>query len=162
MAPDTALPAPPLVTGMALSEFQRLLIQAKEKYPELRLAIKLNDAPRSIYWVLIPPLGNKLAAEKKSAELKKLDIPPFTLILDEGPDQFAILLGAFNSELAAGAYLQELSKRGVRSAKLQLRENPLDKAQLEARGPPDLLTRQLAELLQGQPNAKSADCLAVR
>ncbi|TRZ55104.1 MAG: hypothetical protein D4S02_18275 [Rhodocyclaceae bacterium] len=151
-----------LVTGVALSEFQRLLPLAKEKYPELRLALKLNDAPKNIYWLLIPPLGNKLAADKKSAELKKLEIPAFTLILDEGPDQFAILLGAFNSELAAGEYLRELAKRGVRSAKVQARENPLDKAQLEVRGPPDLVARQLAELLQSQAAAKAGDCPTAR
>jgi len=151
-----------LVSGVALSELQRLQIQAKEKHPDLRLTLKINDAPKNVYWVLIPPLGNKLAAEKKSAELKKLDIPPFTLILGEGPDQFAILLGVFNSELAAGDYLRELAKRGVRSAKLLVRENPLDKAQLEVRGAPALLAGQLAELLQGQVAARSGDCAAVR
>ena len=151
-----------LVTGIALSEAQRLMIQAKEKYPELRLALKLNDTPKNIYRVLIPSLGNKPAADKKLAELKKLEIPDFSLILEEGPDQFAILLGSFNSELAAGEYLRELTKRGVRSAKVQVRESPLDKAQLEVRGHADLLRRQLTELLAGQAAAKTGDCAAGR
>lgn len=150
-----------LVTGVALSELQRLQLQAREKFPDLRLTVKLNDAPKNIYWVLIPPLGNRLASDKKTVELKKLAIPAFSQILDEGPDQFAILLGVFNSELAAGDYLRELEKRGVRSAKLQARENPLDKAQLEARGSSEQLARQLAELLQGQATARSGDCAPV-
>jgi len=151
-----------LVTGVAESEAHQLIAQAKDKHPELRLVLKLNESPKSSYWVLMQPLGNRLAADKKSAELKKLNIPDFTLILDEGPDQFAILLGAFNSEHAAGEYLRELAKRGVRSAKVQVRENPLDKAQLEVRGPPELLAKQLAELLHGQAAARTGDCAAGR
>lgn len=151
-----------LVTGIALSEAQRLMVQAKERHPELQLALKLNDTPKNTYRVLVPPLGSKPAADKKSAELKKLEIPDFTLILEEGPDQFAVLLGSFNSELAAGEYLRELTKRGVRSAKIEVRESPLDKAQLEVRGRADLLAKQLTELLAGQAAAKTADCAAGR
>jgi hypothetical protein len=151
-----------LVTGIAVSEAQRLIAQAKERYPELRLALKLNESPKNVYWVLIPPLGNKLAADKKAAELKKRGIADFSVIPDEGPDQFAILLGLFNGEPAANDYMRELAKREVKSAKLQVRENPLDKARLEARGPADLLTKQLAELLGGQGAAKTSDCPAAR
>ena len=150
------------VTGLAPSDAQRLMAQAKEKYPELRASLKQNEFPKNVFWVLIPPLGNKLVADRKSAELKKLSIPDFTLILEEGPDQFAIRLGLFNSEIAANEYLRELTKRGVRSAKVQMREDSLDKAQLEVRGPPELLAKQLAELLNGQSTAKTTDCTAGR
>lgn len=147
-----------LVSGLAPSEVQRLMTQAKEKQPGLRLAVKLNETPKSIYWVYIPPLANRLAADTKMAELKKRDIADFSLITEEGPNQFAILLGLFNTEPAANEYLKELAKRNVRSAKLQLRENPLDKVQLEVRGPAELLAKQLAEMLNGQSSAKTGDC----
>lgn len=150
------------ISGLAPSEAQRLMAQAKEKQPGLRWAVKLNETPKSIYWVFIPPLANRLAADKKVAELKKRDIADFSLITEEGPDQFAILLGLFNTEPAANEYLRELAKRNVRSAKLQLRENPLDKVQLEARGPAELLAKQLAELLNGQGSAKIGDCPVAR
>jgi len=147
-----------LVAGIALTDLERLLAQAKERYPQLRLTLRPNEAPKSVYRVLIPPLGSKPAAQRKSVELKKLDIPDFSIVLGEGPDQFAILLGVFNSELAAGEYLKELAKRGVRSAKVQARGNPLDTTQLEVRGPPDLLGGQLGELLQGQAAARRLEC----
>lgn len=147
-----------LVSGLALSEAQRLVAQAKEKQPGLRLAVRLNESPKNSYWVFIPPLGNRLAADKKIAELKNRGIGDFSLILEEGPDQFAILLGVYNTELAANEYLRELAKRSVRSAKVQARENPLDKAQLEVRGPADQMARHLADLLNGQGAARIGDC----
>ncbi|MCX7175954.1 MAG: SPOR domain-containing protein [Proteobacteria bacterium] len=144
------------VSGLALGEAQRLVAQARQ--PELRLSVKLNETPKNIYRVLISPLANRAAADKKMAELKKRDIADFSLITEEGPDQFAILLGVFNTELAANEYLRELAKRNVRTAKVQVRENPFDKARLEVRGPADLLAKQLAELLTGQGAAKIGDC----
>jgi len=149
-----------LVSGLALSEVQRLIAQAKERQPGLSWAIKMNDTPRNTYWVVIPPLANRPAADRKLVELKKREVADFLLILEEGPDQFAILLGVFETEIAASEYLQELAKRSVRSAKVQVREDPLDKAQLEARGPADALSKQLGELLNGQGAAKIGDCPA--
>lgn len=147
-----------LVIGLAQNDAQRVMTQAKEKHPDLRLSIKLNETPKNIYWVVIPPLANRAAADKKMAELKNREIADFSLILDDGPDKFAILLGVFNTEPAAGEYLRELAKRNVRSAKVQVRENPLDKAQLEAHGPAEVLAVQLADLLVGLNAAKIGDC----
>ncbi|MFA6443503.1 MAG: SPOR domain-containing protein [Sterolibacterium sp.] len=151
-----------LVTGLALNDVQRVMTQATEKQPELRLSIKLNETPKNVYWVVIPPLANRAAADKKLAELKNREIADFSLIVDDGPDKLAVLLGVFNTELAANEYLRELAKRNVRSARVQVRENPLDKAQLEAHGAAEVLARQLAELLVGLGAAKIGDCPAGR
>lgn len=145
-----------LVSGLAPGEIQRLIAQASQ--PELRLAIKLNESPKNAYWVWIPPLANRPTAEKKLAELKARDIAGFSLVADPGPDQYAILLGLFTSELTANAYLQELAKRGVRSAKLLVREDPLDKALLEVRGSVAALAKDLVTMLNGLGSAKVADC----
>lgn len=147
-----------LVSGLTRGEAQRLMAQATDNQPGLNLVVKTGETPKNVYWVFIPPLANKLAAELKSAELKKRDIVDFSIVLDKGADQLAILLGVFKSESAANAYLKELAKRSVKSAKLQARQDPLENVQLEARGPADLLARQLAELLDGQGAVKTGDC----
>ena len=151
-----------LVSGLALIEAQRLMVQAKDKLPGLRFALKPNEAPTNIYWVYIPPLANKLAVDKKLAELKKRDITDLSVILEEGADKFAISLGLFGTELAAREYLQQLAKRDVKSAKVRVRENQPEKAQLEVRGPAELLVKQLPELLNGQVGATLGDCPAGR
>lgn len=151
-----------LLTGIAPSAAQQLVSQSAERFPDLHLTIKLNESPTTAYWVLIPPHENKLAAERKAAELRKRDIADFSVLLEEGPDRFAILMGVFNAEAAANQYVVELAKRNVKSAKVLARENPLDRVQLEVRGPADRLASQLAELLGPQSTTKIVDCAAAR
>lgn len=151
-----------LVSGMALSEAQRLMVLAKEKSPELGFVVKPNDTPAKIYWVLIPPLANRAAVDKKLAELKKRGVNDFSVILDEGADKFAILLGLFDAEPAASQYLQELAKRDVKSAKIETRVNQPEQALLEVRGPTELLVKRLPELLTGRAAASIGECPAGR
>lgn len=149
-----------LISGLVPGDIQRLVAQVKEKQPDLALAVKPNPNPKNVYWVMIPPLPNRSAADRKMAELKKRDIASASLVLEAGSDQYAISLGVYLTESAANDYLRELAKRDVRSAKLQARENPLDKVFLEMRGPVAPLLKQVAELLEGQVSAKVADCPA--
>lgn len=147
-----------LVRGLALNEAQRLQTQVKEKLPDLEMVIKASEAPAILHWVYIPPQPNQLAVDRKLVELKRLGVTNYSVMLDEGADKFSISLGLFNTEQDANQYLQDLLKRGVRSAKVQTRENLLGKAQLEIRGSADLLTKQLPELLIGYANTSIADC----
>ncbi|MFA7279516.1 MAG: hypothetical protein WC100_05430 [Sterolibacterium sp.] len=151
-----------LVRGLAPSDMQRLLLLAQEKFPNLRFALKNRETPSYLYWVFIPPQPNKFMADRKLFELKSLAVTNAAMIQDEGQDKYAISLGLFETEQLASVYLQDLQKRGVKSAKLQTRENLLDKAQLEARGPAEILARQLPELIGGQPSASLGDCGAGR
>lgn len=151
-----------LVSGLAQNEAQRLRNQGEEKLPGLRFVVKSSKNQR-IYWVHIPSLANRLAADKKLAELKQLGLEglgDFFVKLEEGSYKFALSLGQFDNEQAAVEFLQGLAKRGVKSAKLQVSEIPADKTQLEVRGPAELLDRQLPALLAGQIAASIGDCQA--
>lgn len=147
-----------LVRGLALNEAQRLLALAREKLPDLKMLVKPGEAPAILYWVHISSQPSRFAVDKKVEELKRLGVTDFSVMSDDGVDKFAISLGLFNTEQDANQYLKELLNRGVRSAKVQMRENLLDKDQLEIRGPTELLDKQLPELLSGQPNANTTDC----
>ena len=68
-SPPAPLPAPSescrLVRGLASNDAQRLLAQAKEKLPELKIALKSNDAQAILHWVYIPPQANQFAVDRK-------------------------------------------------------------------------------------------------
>ncbi|MCX7171933.1 MAG: hypothetical protein NTY41_17075, partial [Proteobacteria bacterium] len=164
---DPSPVAPPaescrLVKGLAPNDLQRLVALAEEKLPGLRFAVKNRETPSNLYWVYVPPQPSRLAAEKKQLELKNRGVSNLSVILEEGADKFAISLGFFDSEQLAGDYLQELVKRGVRSARMQMRENLLDKTQLEVRGPVEMLAKQLPEMINGQVAVSVGDCAVVR
>jgi hypothetical protein len=68
--------------------------------------------------VFIPPQGDKEGADKRVAELRQLGIDDFYVIQDSSSMRWGISLGVFKSEEGARAHLAELSRRGVRSARI--------------------------------------------
>lgn len=155
--PSVAPQACRMLSGLSPEEALRLKTQAGEKAPGLELVVKPGqESPAaSTYWVLIPPLLNRQAAEKRLLELKRLGLSDATLMQEEGPGRFAISLGLFSSEQAAQERLKDLVKRGVKSAQVQARKRPM---QWLARGPAELLAKSLPELLSAFPAASIADC----
>ncbi|MDR1349290.1 MAG: SPOR domain-containing protein [Zoogloeaceae bacterium] len=103
------------------------------------LRLKATQLEANGWWVFIPPLADRAAAEKKAAELTQLGIRDF-FIANNGAQQFAISLGIFSSEESAHRHLEELRGKGVRSARVGPRR--LEKAQqsLEIRGDPLVVT----------------------
>ncbi|MBI1890287.1 MAG: SPOR domain-containing protein [Burkholderiales bacterium] len=82
----------------------------------------IQEAPSHL--VFIPTQGNKELAEKKSGELRRLGITDFFIIQDNPSLRWAISLGVFSTEEAAKNRLTDLSKQGVRTARIGLRNNP--------------------------------------
>ena len=110
----------------------------------------------------IPPLPNSAQADKKAAELSRLGIKDFYVVREGGPNQYAISLGLYKSEESANNYLNALLKKGVKSARIQVREAPGDKSVVEIRGTPQQLVNALAELPPEFSGASRADCAAAR
>lgn len=159
----TAVPPPQacrLVSGLDVADAARVRVQASEQAPALQLSVKSVEGQAKAYLVLIPPQPDRVAAEAKLAELKRLGISDFSLMTAVGPNQFAISLGLFKSVQAADQHLQALIKRGVRSARVQANEQPGAQARLEIRGPSEALTRELPQLLAPFPAASVTDCPA--
>jgi cell division protein FtsN len=91
------------------------------------------------YWVHIPSQQSKAGADKKVAELKQMGVDDSFIISDEGPNKWAVSLGLFKSKDMADNYLQKLSKQGVRSAKIEVRDKGADKTRLEVSAPAEAL-----------------------
>ena len=110
------------------------------------------------YWVFMPPQGSRQAANRKSAELKKLGVEDFFVLQEDPKSRFAISLGIFKTEEAAQARLAELRKKGVRTARVAPRETPVQKVYFTVREVPEALASRLNELRQRLPGSELKDC----
>ena len=139
-----------------------MLFRSLKSALEGREGVSATLLPRALtsYWVSIPPQSNKAAAEKKAAELKELGITDFFVVNDPGPSFNAISLGLFHTEDSANERLAQLTRKGVKSARIDTRPRPADQAGLEVRGPADFLAKQLPELLVSFSVAPATDCPA--
>jgi hypothetical protein len=97
------------------------------------------------YWVFIPPLANKAAADKRVAELKAQGIRD-VIGIDGGPQRFAISLGVFRTEDAAQARLAALQAEGVKLANVGPRAQSVQQSVLVVRDPPAPAVARLKEL----------------
>ena len=145
-----------MLGGLTPEAAQQLKAQIGEKVPGLEFDVKPGQTP-SDYWVLIPPLPTRPAAEKKLLELKRMGVSDATLREEGAPSRFVISLGIFASEQAAQDHLKSLLKSGVKSAEVQERKKPL---QWLIHGPAELLATRLPELLSAFPAVSAADCPA--
>jgi hypothetical protein len=142
-----------LVTGLPLSEVDAF----KAELVGVSVEVKPAEAATS-HWVHIPPQASKAAADKKAAELRALGVTDFYVVQDEGPSRNAISLGLFRSEAAASELLQNLAKRGVRSARIEVREAPRRHTQALVKGPSELLDGRLPGLVAKLPGAATTEC----
>jgi hypothetical protein len=105
------------------------------------------------YWVFIPPAANKPAADRKITELKAQGVRD-VLLLDGGPQRWAISLGVFRTEGAAQAQLADLEQKGVKGAKVGSRAQALLQTALVVRDPPAPAMSRLKELQAGFPESE--------
>jgi len=110
------------------------------------------------WWVYIPPLGSRAAAQKKAAELKNLGIGEFFIVPEEGKLQWAISLGVFSSEESAKKQLDALKAKGVKSAQTGERETRVTKVWFQVRNPELPLQGKLRDLAQAFPGTELRDC----
>ncbi|GHU10000.1 hypothetical protein FACS1894185_0330 [Betaproteobacteria bacterium] len=116
-----------LLSGLQTADADRLA--------ELAMTAQLTVVQRSeSWWVFIPPQSDRAAAEKKATELTGLGVKDFTIVNEEGAQQFAISLGVYSREENANRRLEELRDKKVRSARVGPRRLENARQTLEVRG----------------------------
>lgn len=144
-----------LVTGLPLAEVEAF----KAALADLTLSVDIKPVEESSsYWVHIPPQSSKATADKKAAELKAIGISDYYIVLDEGPNRYAISLGLFKTEAAANDFLQTMGKRGVKSARIEVREAPPQHVRVVVKGSDEVLDKRLPELVAKVAGAAVAAC----
>jgi hypothetical protein len=143
-----------VINGLGMADAEALKTAVAAADTELKV---LPLAGPKQYLVAIIDLPGKAAADKKAAELTRFGITEQTAVaLPDGRHE--IILGTFQSELAANEFLQGLIKRGIKSARVDSREQPSLKVRVEARAPAAILLRQLPQLIAPYADATLADC----
>lgn len=99
----------------------------------------------SAYWVFLPPLSSKSAAEKRVGELKAEGLKDF-FILNDGPQKNAISLGVFKTEEAANKFLDSVKEKGVQNARSGARTQTIQQTYVILRDPQPAQTERLQQL----------------
>jgi hypothetical protein len=159
-----APPKTPLVACLELGAFSPGDVpRVQQALEPLALGARLSQRREeevASYWVFIPPLRNRQAANQKAAELKKLGVGDFFIVLEDPKFRFAISLGVFKTEEAARSRLAELRTKGVRTARVGPKETSVQKVYFAIREVPDALVAKLNDLRQSFAGAELKDCPA--
>lgn len=143
-----------IVGGLAMLDAEALKAATQAAGFEAQLMPQVDPAH---YLVVIADLPNLAAAEKKAAELKRFGVEQQeTVALDGGRQE--IVLGRFPAEAAARDFLAGLNKRGIKSARVDARDQPLAKARVELRGAAANLLQQLPKLIAPHADAALTEC----
>ena len=115
------------------------------------------------WWVFIPAQAQatdpRLAAVRKTGELKKLGVQDYFIVQEEGPNRWAVSLGVFRSEEAAQARLTALRGQGVRSARMGARETQLPKMWLQVQNVDAALEAKLRDVVREVAGSELRECV---
>ena len=149
VAPDPDPPAPvkpeevpaPVVNACSRwdqlppAEADRLAAMVAQKFPAFKVTRRIEPGEGNGWWVYIPPLADKAAADKKAGELRAFGITDYFIVQEAGANRYAISLGVFSSEKGGQDRLAEVKGLGVRSARLSLRPGKDSHVTVDINGP---------------------------
>lgn len=143
-----------VINGLAVAEADALKNAVLAAGGEAKA---LPPADEKLYLVAITELANQAAAEKKAAELGRFGVTEQSSVpLANG--RYEIVLGRFPAEAPAREFLLGLMKRGIKSARVEVREQPAARVRLEARAPAAILLQQLPLLIAPYADATLSEC----
>jgi len=137
------------------------LPQAKKLLQPLALGNLLSERhvqETASWWVFMPPQGSEEGARHKATELDDLGVHDYYIVKDDGPNQWSLSLGAFESKAAAEARLAALQSQGVRTAQVGPRQFQVQKVWLRIRGVDAGLRARLNELQKAVAGSQLRDC----
>ncbi len=121
----------------------------------LHVSVTMVDPP-SAWWVRIPPLADRQAAEHRVGELRSLGVSDLFIVRDPGPNENAISLGLFRTEASARQHLADLEARRVRGAEIAARSPAVYR--IDATGPESALASLSERVASEFPDATRVDC----
>lgn len=160
-AVDAAKPAPILcraLSGFKLAEARQWVAVTAPRVHDIKFSVVPDEAASS-YDVLIAALAGKDGAESKLKEIKALGInTPIRTIVD-GPDKFALVFATLPTEAEAKTYLQSLTDKGIKTARVVGRIPPTALAQVEMRNLDEARLKNLKEQLASRSDIRIGECL---
>jgi hypothetical protein len=112
------------------------------------------------HMVYIPSMGSKEAADKKTAELRRLGVTDFFVMQEQTNFHWGISLGVFKTEEAAKAHLSNLNAKGVKSARIGPRALSTAKFSYKLRAMSEAEKKQFDLIKADYPNQETRNCQA--
>lgn len=106
------------------------------------------------FWVYLPPFANRAEAERRAANVRARGIGD-VVVVDSGPQRFALSLGAFRTDEAAQERLKDLVARGVTNAKAGPRQQAIVQTILVIRDPQAQVVARVRELVLTYPGSEA-------
>jgi len=160
--PTKPPPKPTVVACLELGAFSPAEVSRVQKALEpLALGSRLSQRREeeiASYWVYMPPQRSRFVANQKAAELRKLGVEDFFVVQEDPKLRYAISLGVFKTEEAARARLEELRRKGVRTARVAPRETSVQKVYFTLRDVPDALVSRLDEVRRAFTGSEVKAC----
>jgi hypothetical protein len=156
-------PEPPPIACIEWGSFSPAdATRAEQRLEPLALGARLaqfRGEETALWWVYMPPQGNRAGALRKAAELKKLGVTEYFVVQEDAKFRWALSLGVFRAEDAARAHLESLRAKGVKSALVGQRETRVPKHWFQVRGVEPALHARLQELAREFEGATLHDCV---
>ena len=99
------------------------------------------------FWVNVGPFPSRSAADKRIAELRAQGVTDMSAV-EAGRGQYAVSLGVFRTEQAATTRAEALARQGVRTARVEPRQQLLAQTMLVVRDPQQTVVARLKDLQQ--------------
>lgn len=106
------------------------------------------------FWVFLPPAPNRAEADRRVAGLRARGLAE-ALVVDNGPQRWAVALGAFRTEEAANARLAELVQQGVTNAKAAPRQQVVAQTIMVIRDPQAPVVARIRDLVSAYPGSEA-------
>ncbi len=117
------------------------------------IAAQKVEMPKG-FWVFIPSKNNKTNMDKAIKELDGLGVTDIAQATDGNDKPYAISLGVYRSEELALARLKELEDKGVKTAKVEPRDTPINGTLYVIREPQQATVAALEEAKSKFPSAE--------
>jgi hypothetical protein len=106
------------------------------------------------FWVYLPPASNRAEADGRAADLRARGVRD-VLVVDSGPQRYAVALGSFHTEDTAKARLADLVKLGVTNARLAPRQQVITQSVVVIRDPQAPVVAKLRDLVSAYPGTEA-------
>ena len=146
---DVCLEWGPLAEGdraRALAELEPLALG--------RLLTQRRIDTNTAFWVYLPPTPNRADAERRASEARARGIGDVSIV-DSGPQRNAVSLGAFVTEDAAKARLDEVVKLGAANARMGPRQQVIVSTLFVIRDPQAPVVARLRDLTSAYPGSEA-------
>ena len=105
------------------------------------------------YWVYLPPVANRVDAERRAGEVRARGIGDVAIV-ESCPQRYAVSLGAFVTEDAAKARLAEVVQLGVTNARAGPRQQVVVSTVFVVRDPQAPVVARLRDLAPAYPGSE--------